>query len=377
MKKFLKSIVSSVMALCVALCVCSCGTVKLDWKLSSADEDVCLHTFEQSVYLASDYSKIDLYASGQEELSRPRPVSLTWSVSDKGKAVSDAKYSVEISENMNFAGSVVYDAENGSAEIYNLRVGTTYFWRVRADLGKGKGSISSAAAFTTEDVAPRNLYIDGITNVRDLGGWHTPTGRVRQGMIYRCGRLNKSEQPTVEIEITQEGIEVMREQLGIVSEIDLRMPDKHDTETGGITQSPLGSDVEYKNIPMDWVMSSSFNYLSDPKYYPAIKEMFAFLADESRYPLIYHCNIGTDRTGLYAFLINGLLGVSEQDLYRDYLFSNFGKIGGSRSIKNIQAYVDRAKSFPGNTLAEKIENCLLGIGVPQSDINAVKAIMTE
>ena len=42
--------------------------------------------------------------------------------------------------------------------------------------------------------------------------------------------------------------------------------------------------------------------------------------------LLLHCSIGTDRTGVICFLINALLGVSEEDLYKDYLFSMFGMI---------------------------------------------------
>ncbi len=93
--------------------------------------------------------------------------------------------------------------------------------------------------------------------------------------------------------------------------------------------------------------------------------------------MIYHCNIGTDRTGLFAFLINGLLGVREENLYRDYLFSNFGNIGVSRSMSNITAYVNKAKSYNGVLLSDKTENCLLDIGVKQSEIDSIKNIMSD
>ncbi|MBO5328104.1 MAG: tyrosine-protein phosphatase, partial [Clostridia bacterium] len=109
-----------------------------------------------------------------------------------------------------------------------------------------------------------------------------------------------------------------------------------------------------------------------------VKNTFEILADESNYPLIYHCNIGTDRTGLFAYLINGLMGVSEEDLYRDYLFSNFGKINGSRSLSGIKnSYIATIKSYQGDNLSEKIYNCLVDLGIPSEHLDSVIEILTE
>lgn len=79
-------------------------------------------------------------------------------------------------------------------------------------------------------------------------------------------------------------------------------------------------------------------------------------------PLIFHCNIGTDRTGMIAYLINALLGVPEESLYRDYLYSNFGNIGGTRKLKNVKSsgYYNAIQAAEGNTLSEKTYNCLGG-----------------
>jgi len=63
---------------------------------------------------------------------------------------------------------------------------------------------------------------------------------------------------------------------------------------------------------------------------------------------------GTDRTGMVAYCIEALLGVSETDIVRDYLYSNFGKIGGSRSISTIRSrYPKLIKDYDGKTLQEK------------------------
>lgn len=369
--------------LCVALCtltvLCGCGgadnqTVECSWTLADLGDSVCLHSDLQAAYLSDNYQKVTSYAKGSEELSRPEPALLSWSAEPKEDLTVTA-YTVEIQDEYDLYDPLILHTAEPNIEVYNLCVGTGYTWNVTAHFADGRKSVSYRSYFATEDVAPRNLYVDGITNVRDLGGWATPDGRVRQGMIYRCGRLNESERPDVVIEITDEGIDTMRNVLGVKSEIDLRMPTTHNTETGGITSSPLGEDINYYNCPLEW---DTGNYLMNNL--ESVKEFFSLASDEDNYPFIFHCNIGTDRTGLFALLINGLLGVSEEDLYRDYLFSNFGNIQNhTRTLSNIQNnYLSTINKCSGTTFSEKVENCLLEVvKVPQSQLDIIKTIMLE
>lgn len=230
----------------------------------------------------------------------------------------------------------------------------------------GSEITSGTACFTTSEQGPRNLYVDGLTNVRDIGGWKTDSGRVKQGMIYRCGRLNLSYDDTPTIEITDDGIFMMKEVLEVKLEIDLRGYE----ELGKISASPLGNDVNYYRESM----SCGGNILT--KNVEQIKNIFSFLANEENYPLIVHCNIGTDRTGLIAFLINGLLGVSEDGLYLDYVFSNFGSIGGGRASQVISNYLSIFESCEGKSLNEKIYNYLSEIGIKTTDMDEMIALMT-
>lgn len=379
MKNCKKLLSTLCILLCALLVLCACTpstTVKCNWQLTNLGDVVSIHTTAQSNYLAGDYNKISSYAKGAAELSRPECVSLSWSV-EPLEQIEVESYTVEIQDFEDQYIPLLFATTQTHLDVYNLCIGTNYLWRVTAHFADGRTSQSSWYAFTTEDVAPRNLYVDGITNVRDLGGWYTPNGRVKQGLIYRCGRLNVSKQPNVEIEITDAGIAMMRDRLGIKSQIDLRMPNAHNVETGGITSSPLGDDIMYYNVPLEWDNVKG-NYLTGNL--ESVREFFKLASDINNYPLIFHCNIGTDRTGMFAFLINGLLGVSEEDLYRDYLFSNFGNIENNpRSLSNIQSnYLSTINKCAGDTLSERIENCLLEVvGIPQEQIDAIKSILLE
>lgn len=333
--------------------------------LSPADETVELHTEKQSKFLNGKYRSAYLYANGTKEKSRPEPVEFRWAYAQAQAGVT--QYTLSISESPDMQNAMSCTTGEQSILVYNLKIATTYYWTVTAD-----GKTSEPVQFATAGDAPRNLYVDGVTNVRDLGGWMTESGtRTKQGMIYRCGRLNESNTDEVHIEITESGKKVMLDLLGVKTEIDIRKVENG--ETGGITASPLGESVAYYGIPMEWE-GGTFN-----GNHNELLRVFSILADEANYPVIFHCNIGTDRTGMIAYLVNALLGVSEEDLCRDYLFSNFGKIGSLRRPSGLEdsVYYQSVAAAEGNTLQEKAYNCLVGFGVPREQLDSIIRILSE
>lgn len=325
-------------------------------------ETICqTHTDTVLEYLADDYNNVHTYAKGKEELSRPKSILL------KCDAFAGAtSYIIYLSENPDLSAAKIYKSDTNAVTITNLKIRTKYYYKFFAVKG-GDVYPYNIKSFKTDD-CPRMIDCEGVTNMRDIGGYLAADGAVKQGMIYRCGRLNTSSSSQIKREITDKGIAVMRD-LGIKTEIDLRLTS--DNEVGGLTdKSVLGEDINYYQCPMQYDDKLFSNH-------EQVRAVFAYLADESNYPVIYHCNIGTDRTGLISYLIEGLLGVKEEDIYRDYLFSNFGKIGGGRSIGNMSIYVDKIATYSGKTLSEKIENYLLSIGVTARQISSFKEIMLE
>lgn len=81
---------------------------------------------------------------------------------------------------------------------------------------------------------------------------------------------------------------------------------------------------------------------------------------------------------MLAFMINALLGVPEEELQKDYVFSNFGNIGGKRPVENLleSDYYNTIMQTKGSTLSEKTYNCLVDTGVPAEDLDALIRIMT-
>ena len=250
--------------------------------LESFDSPVDIHTDIQNTFLSlSDPGLQDKSIDGKSELSRPRGIKLSWEDSIECPSYSQKEI-----------------------EIFNLKIATTYYWKVNQSIKDGQ--VSEIGSFETTGNGPRNLYVDGVTNVRDMGGWMTSSGdRMNQDLLYRGARLNNSystgfdkdskirdEYCVVEPEITSDGEKVFTDDLKIKTEIDLRDTNGNGYPGGGIPgsvdQAPtIGSVVDgvtYIAIPMD-----NSATIEDNK--AEIKEFFEILANKDNYPIYYHCNI--------------------------------------------------------------------------------------
>lgn len=323
------------------------------------DGVLILHTESQRQYLKDVAENIHLYADGTKELSRPLNSIFKW---NGGKH----KYQVLLSESKEYSNPKVYEVETNEVTFTNLKIHTNYFYKV---LDGNK--VVKEETFVTSNEIIRNLYVSGVTNVRDLGGYTTASGVLNQGLIYRTGRLNQNKKDEVTLKITEKGIDTMLNDLKVKSEIDLRLVDNN--EVGSLTEGigVLGESVKYYQCPMDY-----FSTMSGEINDNSLRRVFEILGDKNNYPTFFHCSIGTDRTGYVAWLINSYLGVEEEYLWRDYLFSNFGDIGSSRAKKNIEfGYVQNIKDCEGDTLKEKTKNYLLERDIEQSWLDVLEEMM--
>ena len=288
-----------------------------------------IHSDSQYRYLSSGYDTISRFASGNREASKPEGLRMNFDYLEG----EEGPFYIEVSTEPSFKESEVFESEETTFYYPNPLLDQNYYYRV--DTSLETLSLQQPEIAYSLALGPRNLDIDGITNVRDLGGYPSKLGGlVRQGLYYRGGRLNKSEQNNLEFDITEKGIEEFSSRLGIKTEIDLRMNDSgkfpsHSNEYGFMKDGEI-EGVSYINCPLDLTRT---DMMKESK--PMIGEIFHLLSDENNYPVYLHCNIGTDRTGMISYLLGCLLGIPQEDLYRDYLYSNFGNIGGSRGIGNI------------------------------------------
>ena len=340
-------------------------------------------TEAQINYLTNnDLSNTSPY-NGNMSVSKPEPVTITWE-----STRDDISYCVDFYKDIGEEGSpsniiVSYLTDKTSFDFYNPIFNQEYYVRVTSykEGIKPSNVISFKESPTVK--GPRNLYVEGVENFRDIGGW----GYIKQGMIYRSGRFNEDKEETVKPSITENGLCEVNNHLKIKTEIDLRRVSTN--EVGGLREtdaSVLGDRVNYIQLPMAYggnnILTFKGKLSGDDYEYDnpgQIKWFFKYLSEEENYPINFHCSIGKDRTGCMAYLIEGLLGFDQETMYRDYMFTNFANAGMCKLTDITDRYGKTLDDYPnGNTLQEKIYNYLnQEIGVPtdylDNIINILKA----
>ena len=153
-----------------------------------------LHTIQKKYVNMPHDERIAYFADAKkrEEMKsqgyHPKTVELKWT-SDAENVTS---YNVVISEKKDFVPAISVAVTEPKLELNNLKIAMTYYWKVTAVTANGSFD-SPVATFSTEKFAPRLLKINGVPNVRDLGGRVGLDGRrVRQGIVYRTAGLNNN-----------------------------------------------------------------------------------------------------------------------------------------------------------------------------------------
>ena len=157
--------------------------------------------------------------------------------------------------------------------------------------------------------------------------------------------------------------------LGIRSDIDLRGAG----ECWGMEGSPLGPTVTW------WHYSSgSYSQMTNNFGRGAFTHVFRVFLDPANYPIDFHCIAGQDRTGAVAFILNALLGVDEEELWRDWEATGFWNPNPDfNHVRLFNKLVSAFDGFPGDTINERVEAYVLSLGFTADDIEAFRAIMLE
>ena len=363
------------MVLCAVAFVpfAAAGQVDLEIVSPAQGETVPLLSERQRAFVGMDFDERAEYfkddSAKKKEIrtwgTRPLPVRLKW------KGVPGQKCDVIVrrrgTEEVSFSAIV----EKDSIDVWNLEIGREYEWTVR------RGAASAVGWFATDATAPRFLNISGVQNCRDLGGRVGLNGRrVRQGRVFRTAQFNRSTAPNRPPPgpalISSEGVGMMVGRLGIKTDIDLRRKD----ECLGMAGSPLGPNVEWLQIHASVLCYS--NLVFSAKGREQFAKIFRVFLDESKYPIVFHCAGGADRTGTVGMALNALLGVCEEDLWKDYqVTAMWGTVGDARHFRAFNRLMHSFDAFPGKTLCERVEAFVKSVGFTDAEIAAFRNLMLE
>ncbi|MDO4994049.1 MAG: tyrosine-protein phosphatase [Bacteroidales bacterium] len=313
---------------------------------------------EVSYFLSGD-SYIDNYRSMTPPQRRdtPNPVMIPVGISDATNIY------VEFSDDKSFATSTQRRVLPGAdCYIPNLYPQRTYYFSVVAD-----GTTRKKGCFHTEGRL-RMIYAPTGNNIRDLGGWLTDdrTKRVTYGHIYRGSELNGDHTANAA------DLQVLRN-LGIASEIDLRWDGESSSSAG---HSPFGfSDTFYFANGNDWLPED----LNKEESIEHWRKEWALTLKTLRAgkALYFHCVWGADRTGLWAMLQEGILGLGFDAIFKDFELTSYS-IAGARYKDKWSDRIAVIDALEGTTLTEKFENYFLNtLKIPQEEIDYFRSVMLE
>jgi len=313
------------------------------------------------------YSSVIGYPGGgpsENNIELPPTYTISWTASSSSQKLTvwEGNWSREYS----LSGGV------GQQDITNLVPNAKYEWQVTTS----GDQVVASGSFNTRGHLRQVYFEPNVRNGRDLGGYKGLGGKTTvYHKLYRGGRIDgKYSNSNGKKEMLAEGI---------LAEVDLR-------EASDVPSSSLlGSSVAFYAPGFD----SGYNtMIRDNK--EKMKETFCWVVARLREnkPVYFHCAAGRDRTATLAILLEGALGVSESDMAKDYELTYFSPSDWGMSkddngnpvykhVRTSYSYKSVRKTIfsttDSGTYQERIVKYLLQIGVPQQDIDDLRAIMLK
>ena len=312
-------------------------------------------------YDTSDYSisRVSEYSSVSTDYRKDRPAGALVPIpSESTVFVYDGKGSVSkpasrniMLNNLTPGGTSVYTAQNANDEI------------ISTGLLKPTGALR---------------MIDGGSttyNVRDLGGWTCDGGTIEYGKVFRGCELNGENG----VALTDEQKKMFTDFLNIQDEIDLRGNTEVDGDDGvygtddDIIGSALGDSVDYIRYAISPYGAN--NDIQKQRYTGALTRI---IDDTIKNHTCYvHCVAGADRTGTICALIEGLCGVSQSDIDKDYELTSFSGETRQRNNTYYSGFISSINAMPGASFRDKIVAYVLQLGVYIEKINALRSALID
>ncbi|MCI1017696.1 tyrosine-protein phosphatase [Microbacterium sp. C5A9] len=153
------------------------------------------------------------------------------------------------------------------------------------------------------------LHVDGVNNVRDVGGMPARGGRIRSGVLMRSGQLSGA---------TTAGAEALRQRVAHI--VDLR-----DGEEVAVEPTEIPGP-ETTHLPL--FLGSVRSFFEDDT---SLEELYLHLLEESGDrlvaairiiaqgdPTLVHCTVGKDRTGVTVALALSAVEADRDAIVADY-----------------------------------------------------------
>ena len=299
---------------------------------------------------------------GPGEADIPPSVTLEW-------PAASGSQTLKLVEEGGWTRTYTVGSGVGSQELTNLVPNVIYNYTVTSS----SGDVIKAGKFRTTGSIHQLFLKPKVRNARDLGGWTTTDGKtLRYRKLYRGGKVSSSN---MKDEGRAEGLAQ-----GILAELDLR--ELEDVPS----KSYFGNDIEFLAPGFEHGYRGMLRDRAE-----GIKQCFEFIVNclRKNKPVYFHCAAGRDRTGTIAMVIEGVLGVPEAQIGKDYELTYFSPADWSMQDDGLYHHMRTAdgsyqpaleymwKMSKDGTLKSGVQEYLLSIGVAQKDIDDLRTIMLK
>jgi protein-tyrosine phosphatase len=172
------------------------------------------------------------------------------------------------------------------------------------------------------------LEVDGVPNVRDVGGMPAEGGRIRHGVLLRSGQLSGA---------TASGAALLRTRVRHI--VDLRDGEEVAAEPSEIdgpetTHLPLVLGSVRSFFEADTSLDDLYRHLLEESADRLVEAVRIVAVGE---PTLVHCTVGKDRTGVTVALALSAVGADRESVIADYALTE-SQLPAERS-QRIAAYL--------------------------------------
>lgn len=275
------------------------------------------------------------------------------------------KFVIEVTYDPNdYTTSAIADYAPASPVVSNYKpIGRTVGDKIHYnEIPGAETSFITSGRYGTVKPLDQVRYINTVQapNVRDLGGWACDGGTVKYGLLYRGGEPSAADRS------------VLVDELGVRHDLNLR-----GSSEATWTVSPLGEDIYFTK-------ADTYNWYT-AKVNDAWRTNLRCIFDAVTHgePVFFHCAAGADRTSTLACVLEGLLGMSQSDIDKDYelacFYSGVGTDNQARRRNEAEwtGLINSINAYDGDTFKDKCVTFAAKLGFTADEINAYRKAMID
>ena len=227
----------------------------------------------------------------------------------------------------------------------------------------------------------RLLTIASVGNLRDLGGYKTGEGRA-----VAVGRLFRSAEPLCD---TPNDLAGLKQLTAVSTILDIRSKDEISAER---VELFTNGGLQYCNIPFTGVhlereprqhiynrfteLGAYYHFLlSDDGYRRRIISALEVIADPANHPVLFHCMVGKDRTGILAAVVLELIGVPDEHITSDYALTALSMPAFMERLMNYPEGIRMLDEFPAYLWQCRPESMALFLSLIREEYGSLEACL--